>query len=70
MSFHCYEQYSELTSLYVKREVQGRGIGERLLRHFEKEAKPRTLALVKVLKSAPWALSFYQKHNYTSSLSL
>lgn len=65
MSFHCYEQYSELTSLYVKKEFQNRGIGESLIRHFEQKIKPGTSALVKVLKNAPWALRFYQKHGFT-----
>lgn len=67
MSFHCYEQYSELTSLYVKREVQQRGIGDRLMRCFEQRMKPGNLALVKVLKNAPWALRFYQKHDFAFS---
>lgn len=67
MSFHCYEQYSELTSLYVKREVQQRGIGDRLMRCFEQRMKPGNLALVKVLKNAPWALHFYQKHDFAFS---
>ena len=65
MSFHRYGQYSELTSLYVKREFQNRGIGERLICHFEQKIKPDALALVKVLNNAPWALRFYQKHGFT-----
>lgn len=64
MSFHCYEQYCELTSLYVKRKFQNRGIGESLIHHFEQKIKPGTPALVKVLKNAPWALSFYQRHGF------
>lgn len=65
MSFHCYGQYNELTSLYVKSEFQNRGIGERLMHHFEQKIKPGTLALVKVLNNAPWALNFYKKHKFT-----
>ena len=64
MSFHCYEHYSELTSLYIKKEVQNQGIGDRLIRFFEQKIRPDTLILVKVLTNAPWALRFYQKHNY------
>ena len=41
MSFHCYEQYSELTSLYVKKEVQNRGIGESMIHHFEQKDTAR-----------------------------
>lgn len=67
MSFHCFEQYSELTSLYVKRISQNQGIGDRLIRCFEQQMKPGTLALVKVLKNAPWALNFYQKHDFAFS---
>lgn len=49
MSFHCYEYYSELTSLYIKREFQNQGIGESLICHFENKLRPSTPALVKVL---------------------
>ena len=63
--FENSEQYSELTSLYVKREFQNRRIGESLIRYFEQKMKPGTPALVKVLKNAPWALIFYQKHGFT-----
>lgn len=65
MSFHCYEQYSELTSLYVKREFQNRGIGESLIHYFEQKLNSGTPALVKVLKNASWALRFYQKYGFT-----
>ena len=65
MSFHCHEQYCELTSLYVKREFQNHGIGESLIHYFEQKIKPGTPALVKVLKNAAWALRFYQKHGFT-----
>ncbi|MCM1192122.1 MAG: GNAT family N-acetyltransferase [Butyrivibrio sp.] len=51
MSFHCYEQYSELTSLYVRREVQNHGIGGQLMRHFEQ----------RINVSTPWAMRFYEK---------
>ncbi len=65
LSFHRHEQYCELTSLYVRKEFQNQGIGEQLICDFEERIEPGTLTLIKVLKNAPWALNFYQKHRYT-----
>lgn len=64
MSWHKYAEYYELTSLYVKRQCQGRKAGSELLKYFEEHIMEDACILVKVLKNAPWALIFYKKHGY------
>lgn len=64
MSYHRYEEYYELTSLYIKRECQGRKIGHQLLVHYEKQIEPGSYSIIKVLNNADWALAFYKKHGY------
>lgn len=66
MSYHRYGRYYELTSLYIKRELQRKGVGHKLLSHFEQMVGSDGIIFVKVLKNAPWSLSFYEKNNYTS----
>lgn len=43
-------------SLYVSRTHPQKGIGGRLLAHFESELSDNSLVFVKVLKNAPWAM--------------
>ncbi|MCM1538649.1 MAG: GNAT family N-acetyltransferase [bacterium] len=70
MSCRSFEEYRELTSLYVKRECQRKKIGRELLRYFEEAPVQKAPAgrefyfLVKVLRNAEWALDFYKKHGY------
>lgn len=64
MSYHKFEEYYELTSLYIKREKQGIRIGHQLLTYFEEQIKNDSYILIKVLNNAYWALDFYQKHGY------
>lgn len=64
MSYHRYGRYCELTSLYVKREFQRKGIGHKLLCHFEQTVDSDGIIFVKVLKNAPWSLNFYEKNGY------
>ncbi len=54
----------ELTSLYVKRECQKMGSGSKLLSHLEAQMPADGILFVKVLKNAPWARDFYQKHGF------
>ena len=65
MSYHRYGKYYELTSLYIKREFQRKGVGHKLLCHFEQMVGSDGIIFVKVLKNAPWSLSFYEKNGYT-----
>lgn len=64
MSYHRHETCYELTSLYVKREYQRRGGGQRLLRHFEAKVPGGSVVFVKVLKNAPWSIKFYEKNGF------
>lgn len=64
MSWHRCEGRYEVTSLYVKRQCQGRKAGSELLKYFEEHIMEDACILVKVLKNAPWALNFYKKHGY------
>lgn len=64
MSYHQYGRYYELTSLYIKREFQRKGVGHKLLRHFEQTVGSDGIIFVKVLKNAPWSLNFYTKNGY------
>ena len=64
MSYHQYDRYYELTSLYIKREFQRKGMGHKLLCHFEQMVGSDGIIFVKVLKNAPWSLSFYTKNSY------
>lgn len=66
LSYHRFEGYYELTSLYVKREHQKRKIGHQLLTYFEKQIEEDAVIMIKVLKNAPWAIDFYKKHGYGS----
>lgn len=64
MSFHKYDKYVELTSLYVSKENQGMGVGQELLFYFEGMVAKESIIIVKALKDAPWAIKFYLKHGY------
>lgn len=64
MSYHQYENYYELTSLYVKREYQRKGIGHKLLSYMEQSLHNDEIIFVKVLRNAPWSLNFYQTNGY------
>lgn len=64
MSYHKYEQYFELTSLYVTFSKQKQGIGEALLNYFEHQVPRERLMVVKALNDSPWAIHFYTKHGY------
>lgn len=64
MSWHKFDKYAELTSLYVRRECQKAGIGGKLLAHFEGQAAGAPCLIVKVLRQAHWALAFYEKRGY------
>ena len=64
MSCHRYEEYCELTSLYIKRECQGMKIGHQLLEYFEKQIEHGSYSIIKVLNNADWASAFYKKHGY------
>lgn len=64
MSYHQYGRFYELTSLYIKREFQRKGMGHKLLCHFEQMVGSDGTIFVKVLKNAPWSLSFYEKNGY------
>ena len=64
MSYHQYGRYYELTSLYIKREFQRKGMGHKLLCRFEQMVGSDGIIFVKVLKNAPWSLSFYEKNGY------
>ena len=64
MSFHPYGKYYELTSLYIRRECQRKGIGHKLLCHFERQVDNGGVIFVKVLKNASWSLDFYKKNGY------
>ena len=66
MSYHRYGRYFELTSLYIKREFQRKGVGHKLLCHFEQTVGDDGIIFVKVLKNAPWSLRFYEKNGYIS----
>lgn len=63
-SYHEYEGYFELTSLYVKRECQRMGIGRRLLEYVEGQIGEGALILVKALNNAAWSFDFYGKQGY------
>lgn len=64
MSYHQYGNYYELTSLYVKKEYQRKGIGQKLLCHMERSLNGGEVVFVKVLKNAPWSLEFYRSNGY------
>lgn len=64
MSYHQYGNYYELTSLYVKKEYQRKGIGNKLLKHMEQNLNGGGVVFVKVLKNAPWSLDFYRSNGY------
>lgn len=64
MSYHRYGRYYELTSLYVEKEFQRKGVGHMLLCHFEQMVGSDGIIFLKVLKNAPWSLSFYTKNGY------
>lgn len=64
LSYQQYGNFYELTSLYVKREYQRKGIGQKLLSHMEQSLHNDNIIFVKVLRNAPWSLSFYQGNGY------
>lgn len=64
MSYRQCGSLYQLTSLYVKREYQKMGFGSKLLSHLEAQMPADGILFVKVLKSAPWARDFYQKHGF------
>lgn len=64
MSYHQYGRYYELTSLYIKREFQRKGVGHKLLSYFEQMVGSDGIIFVKVLKNAPWSQNFYTKNGY------
>ncbi|MGB4139858.1 MAG: GNAT family N-acetyltransferase [Limnochordia bacterium] len=55
-----------LSGLYVRKENQRIGIGQRLFDFMINETRGMglPLCLAKVLKNAPWAVSFYQKTEF------
>lgn len=63
-SYHRYGEHAVLTSLYVRREEMGRGIGRGLLLHCEAQVPLGGYWFVKVLKRAPWAGRFYAWNGY------
>ena len=64
MSYCIREEYYELTSLYVQKDYQKKGIGEELIKFFEKQVPGYMIILIRVLKNAPWAIKFYIKQGY------
>lgn len=64
ISYHQYGNDYELTSLYVKKEYQRTGIGKKLLCHVERSLRDGGVVFVKVLRNAPWSLSFYESNGY------
>lgn len=70
MSYHKYEQYYELTSLYIHLEYQKKGIGEDLLTFFEKQIPMGNFVITKALNTSPWAIRFYTKHKYRKATEL
>lgn len=64
-SYHRSGEYTSLTSLYVRREEMGQGIGRTLLLYCEGQVPSGGFWFVKVLKRAPWAQRFYLKNGYS-----
>lgn len=56
-------QGNELTGLYVKHDMHGKGIGSRLLRHIESYARRKGLKDIK-LYSTLTAVDFYKHQGY------
>lgn len=65
LSYHSYGKLYELTSLYVKSECQNRGLGKKLLIHFESQVPRESIVFVKALNNAPWSFNFYLKNGYS-----
>lgn len=65
ISYREQKQFIELSGLYVKKEYQNSGYGQLLIDFFEdNNAHLNKTYLLQVLKSAEWAIHFYQKNNY------
>ncbi len=67
-AFFSYRQRSgnafELTSLYVKRECQRKGVGQSCLLFLEGLLPKGSIIYVSVLKNAPWSIDFYHKMGF------
>jgi len=68
ISYRVMSAYLLVTGLYVRKTNQREGAGQRLLDFVIHAASGRGLSLcvLKVLKNAPWAVSFYQKNGFFS----
>lgn len=73
VSYHKFMGYDEITSLYVKKDMQRMKVGHHLLAFVENQIRgdrdtmsDGTDVIIKVLNNAPWALDFYRKHGYTA----
>ncbi|MBO4915972.1 MAG: GNAT family N-acetyltransferase [Oscillospiraceae bacterium] len=67
-AFFSYRQRSgnafELTSLYVKRECQRKGVGQRCCLFLEELLPKGSTLYVEVLKNAAWSIDFYHKMGF------
>lgn len=67
-AFFSYKKHSgavfEITSLYVKKNWQRMGIGQKCFLFLEEMMPKGSVLYVKVLKNAPWSTSFYYKMGF------
>ncbi len=67
-AFFSYKKHTsylfELTSLYVMREYQRMGIGQRSVLFLEEMIPIGSALYVKVLNNAPWSINFYYKMGF------
>ena len=67
ISYKVLSAYLLVTGLYVRKENQRAGIAQRLLNFAIDDGTSElglSLCFLKVLKNAPWAISFYQKNGF------
>lgn len=65
ISYHTQEDILFISGLYVMRNYQKKGIGTLLISTVLKSLTDVEYVLLKVLKLANWAISFYQKYGFT-----
>ncbi|MBE5901333.1 MAG: GNAT family N-acetyltransferase [Lachnospiraceae bacterium] len=58
------EAVYEMTSLYVKKEYQRAGIGQKCFTFLEEQIPKGSILYVKALKNAPWSIAFYRKMGF------
>lgn len=66
ISYKVLNTYLLVTGLYIRQEHQRMGAAQRLLNFVLEDARRQGLSrcVLKVLKNAPWAISFYQKNGF------